>query len=77
MIERTMINSRLESIEARFSQLTKILAHPLRFTRRPITEKSHTGTKKIMYFPNRVCVRPLRHLYGYATAVSCLCPSQK
>ena len=23
---------------------------------------------KIMYFPDRWCVRPLRHLYGYATA---------
>jgi len=22
---------------------------------------------KIMYFPDRGCVRPLRHLYGYAT----------
>ena len=23
--------------------------------------------QKIMYFPDRGCVRPLRHLYGYAT----------
>jgi len=23
-----------------------------------------------MYFPHRGCVRPLRHLYGYATAVN-------
>ena len=25
-----------------------------------------------MYFPNRGCVRPLRHLYGYATDCRCL-----
>ena len=26
-----------------------------------------------MYFPDRGCVRPLRHLYGYATAYCCRC----
>jgi len=26
---------------------------------------------KNTYFPDRGCVRPLRHLYGYATATGC------
>ena len=48
------------------AQLRKILAHPLGFTRRPITLRNHIP--KSMYFPDKGCVRPLRHLYGYATA---------
>ena len=33
------------------------------------SEVFEDGGPKIMYFPDRGCVRPLRHLYGYATAV--------
>ena len=46
----------------------KILVHPLGFRRRPKTLRNHIPNN--MYFPDRGCVRPLRHFYGYATAAS-------
>ena len=50
------------------AQLTKILAHPLGFARTLITPRNRIA-KKITYFSDRGCVRPLRHLYGYATVL--------
>ena len=38
-----------QSVAFCFDRLTKIMAHPLGFSRRPNTEKSHT--KKTIYFP--------------------------
>ena len=45
-----------------------MFAHPLGFVRRPITLRNHIPRN--MYFPDgvRTPLRPLRHLYGYATA---------
>ena len=59
---------RLESIEARLSLTDKnIGTFAIGFTRRPIILRNHTP--KNMYFPDRGCICPLRHLYGYATVV--------
>jgi len=40
----------LESVEARLSLIDKILAHPLGFTRRPITLRNHIPVPKICIF---------------------------
>ena len=48
--------------------MAKILAHPLGFKRRPITLRNRIP--KNHAFPESGCVRPLRHMYGYAAEYS-------
>jgi len=61
----------LESIEARLSLIDENIGTSARFHAYAYnTEKSHT--KKLSIFLTG-CVRPLRHLYGYATRVECCC----
>ena len=44
---------------------------------RPYNQKRHDiPPEKIMYFPDRGCVRPLRHLYGYATVLGPKCSQE-